>query len=98
MVTIHGLDWQRAKWGGFATRFLRFGERMAAKYADEIIVLSASMQQYFADTYHRQTVRIETALTHRRRRTCPLCPALDWKRTAISCFSVALSRRRASTI
>ena len=41
---------------------------------------------------------LKTALTHRRRRTCPLCPALDWKRTAISCFSVALSRRRASTI
>ena len=62
VVTIHGLDWQRAKWGGFATRFLRFGERMAAKYADEIIVLSASMQQYFADTYHRQTVRIENGI------------------------------------
>lgn len=41
---------------------------------------------------------LKTALTHRRRRTCPLCPDLDWKRTAISCFSVALSRRRASTI
>ena len=26
VVTIHGLDWQRAKWGGFATRFLRFGQ------------------------------------------------------------------------
>ena len=62
VATVHGLDWQRAKWGGFATRFLRFGERMAAKYADEIIVLSASMQQYFADTYHRQTVRIENGI------------------------------------
>ena len=39
VVTIHGLDWQRAKWGGFATRFLKYGERNAAKYADEIIVL-----------------------------------------------------------
>lgn len=43
VVTIHGLDWQRAKWGGFATRFLKYGERNAAKYADEIIVLSKNV-------------------------------------------------------
>ena len=40
IATIHGLDWQRAKWGGFATKYLLFGEKMAAKYADEVIVLS----------------------------------------------------------
>jgi glycosyltransferase involved in cell wall biosynthesis len=51
VATIHGLDWQRAKWGGFATKYLKFGEKMAAKYADEIIVLSKNIQQYFLDTY-----------------------------------------------
>ena len=40
VATIHGLDWQRSKWGGFATKYLKFGEKTAAKYADEIIVLS----------------------------------------------------------
>lgn len=55
VVTIHGLDWQRAKWGGFATKYIKFGEKMAAKYADEIIVLSKSVQQYFKDTYNRNT-------------------------------------------
>ena len=39
LVTIHGLDWQRSKWGGFASKYLKFGEKTAAKYADEIIVL-----------------------------------------------------------
>lgn len=58
IVTIHGLDWQRSKWGGFATRFLKFGEKTAAKYADEIIVLSKNVQQYFLDTYGRSTVYI----------------------------------------
>lgn len=24
VVTIHGLDWQRAKWGGFATKYIKF--------------------------------------------------------------------------
>lgn len=47
VATIHGLDWQRAKWGGFATMYLKFGEKIAAKYADEVIVLSKSVQQYF---------------------------------------------------
>ncbi len=56
VVTIHGLDWQRAKWGGFATKFIKFGEKMAAKYADEIIVLSSGVQKYFKDTYNRETV------------------------------------------
>jgi glycosyltransferase involved in cell wall biosynthesis len=54
VATIHGLDWQRAKWGGFATKYLKFGERIAAKYADEVIVLSKNVQQYFADTYRRE--------------------------------------------
>lgn len=55
IVTIHGLDWQRSKWGGFATKYIKFGEKMAVKYADEIIVLSESVQKYFKDTYNRET-------------------------------------------
>ena len=37
VATIHGLDWQRSKWGGFATKFIKKGEERAVKYADEII-------------------------------------------------------------
>ena len=55
VATIHGLDWQRAKWGGFASWYIRFGERVAAKYADRIIVLSKNVQQYFMHTYGRHT-------------------------------------------
>lgn len=62
VVTIHGLDWQRSKWGGFATKFLKFGEKAAAKYADEIIVLSKNVQQYFLDTYGRKTVYIPNGI------------------------------------
>lgn len=55
VATIHGLDWQRAKWGGIATKYLKFGEKMAAKHADELIVLSKNVQQYFKHTYDRET-------------------------------------------
>ncbi|MDO4282319.1 MAG: glycosyltransferase family 4 protein [Clostridia bacterium] len=55
IVTIHGLDWQRAKWGSFATNYIKFGEKMAVKYADEIIVLSENVKKYFLEAYNRDT-------------------------------------------
>lgn len=62
VVTIHGLDWQRSKWGGFATKFLKFGEKMVAKYADEVIVLSQNVKNYFKQTYGRETVFIPNGI------------------------------------
>ncbi|MCM1262444.1 MAG: glycosyltransferase family 4 protein [Butyrivibrio sp.] len=61
-ATIHGLDWQRAKWGGFATRFLKYAERTAAKYADEIIVLSPEVKEYFKKNYNRETIYIPNGI------------------------------------
>ena len=58
IATIHGIDWQRAKWGGFASKYIKFGEKVAVKYADKIIVLSEGVQKYFMDTYERKTVFI----------------------------------------
>ena len=52
IVTIHGLDWQRAKWGSLASRYIKFGEKMAVKYADEIIVLSENVKKYFKEEYN----------------------------------------------
>ena len=56
IVTVHGLDWQREKWnGGVASKFIHLGERVAVRFADEIIVLSENVRQYFLDTYGRAT-------------------------------------------
>ena len=56
VATVHGLDWQREKWGkGFASKYIKFGEKMLAKYADEVIVLSQSAYDYFKETYQRET-------------------------------------------
>ena len=55
VVTIHGLDYKRAKWGRFASSYLLLGERNAVRYADEIIVLSKNVQRYFEETYGRRT-------------------------------------------
>lgn len=55
IATIHGLDHQRAKWGKFASWYIRTGEKCAVRFADEIIVLSENVQKYFLDTYKRET-------------------------------------------
>lgn len=56
IVTIHGIDWKREKWkSGFGSKFIRQGEKNAVRYADEIIVLSKGVQDYFKDTYSRET-------------------------------------------
>ena len=64
VVTVHGLDWQREKWkNGFASKFIRMGEQNAVRYADEIIVLSKAVQDYFLDTYGRETVLIPNGVS-----------------------------------
>ena len=45
VVTVHGIDWQREKWqSGLGSKFIHQGEKNAAKYADEVIVLSKGVQ------------------------------------------------------
>ena len=58
IATIHGLDHKRAKWGKFASWYIRTGEKCAVRFADEIIVLSKNVKNYFLDTYGRETVFI----------------------------------------
>lgn len=63
IVTIHGLDWRRAKWKGFASKYIKFGEKQAVKRADEIIVLSQSVKNYFKKTYNRETIFIPNGVS-----------------------------------
>ena len=63
VVTIHGLDHMRKKWGGFASKYILLGEKRAVKYADEIIVLSQNVQEYFKTTYNRNTIFIPNGVS-----------------------------------
>ena len=65
VVTIHGLDHQRAKWGRFASWYIMQGEKNAVRYADEIIVLSRGVQKYFLDTYGRKTMYIPNGVNRK---------------------------------
>lgn len=55
-LTSGGIDWQREKWqSGLGSKFIHQGEKNAAKYADDVIVLSKGVQDYFKETYGRET-------------------------------------------
>ena len=64
IATIHGLDHQRAKWGKFASWYIRTGERCAVRFADEIVVLSENVKNYFREKYNRDTVFIPNGVSH----------------------------------
>ncbi len=73
VATVHGLDWQREKWGkGFASKYIKFGEKILAKYADEVIVLSQAAYDYFQETYHRETTIIHNGISRPERKEAGL--------------------------
>lgn len=62
VATIHGLDWQRAKWGRLASAYIKMGERAAANKADGLIVLSKAAESYFKDEYGRDATVIPNGM------------------------------------
>ena len=61
VVTCHGLDWQRSKWGNLSSQLIRAGERTAVSCAHEIGVVSEDLQRYFKATYSCPTTCISNA-------------------------------------
>lgn len=53
VVTHHGPDYERAKWGKLARFMLRLGERTAVKNADEVIVISNIINDIIKTKYKR---------------------------------------------
>lgn len=62
VATIHGLDWQRAKWGKLASAYIKMGEKTAANKADGLIVLSKAAESYFKDEYGRDATVIPNGI------------------------------------
>lgn len=51
VVTLHGLDWQREKWGRAAQLVLRAGARAAATFPHRLIAVGAHLQDHYAEHY-----------------------------------------------
>lgn len=58
IVTHHGSDYERAKWGPFAKRLLKTGERLAMYFANEVISVSRSKGNELTAEYGREPIVI----------------------------------------
>jgi len=68
VVTVHGLDWQRAKWGLAARWCLRLGELAAARCAGRLVVVSKPLRRYFRQRYGVRAVYIPNGVVPVQRR------------------------------
>jgi len=55
VVTNHGPDYDRQKWGGMAKFVLRLGEKMGGLYANEVIVISSVIANIICERCHRES-------------------------------------------
>jgi glycosyltransferase involved in cell wall biosynthesis len=62
VVTHHGQDYLREKWGLPARAILRLGERAGMSFADERIVISQSILALARDKYHRNATLIPNGI------------------------------------
>jgi glycosyltransferase involved in cell wall biosynthesis len=62
VVSVRGLDWQRAKWGRFARSVLRFGEWASARCPNATIVVSQTLQQHYRQCHGADTTCIPNAV------------------------------------
>ena len=63
VVTVHGLDWQREKWGKPAKLYLKFGEWAAMSFPYSTIAVSKYLKNVLEEKYERPVMYIPSATT-----------------------------------
>ena len=58
VATIHGVDWQRAKWGRSARAILKSGDWMMGHAADGIISVSKNLKRVYENKYKREVFHV----------------------------------------
>lgn len=80
VTTVHGLDWQREKWGAVARSVLRWGERASARLPDRTVVVSQALAEHYARRHGRETVCIPNGIPEPTRREPQLMEGLGVRR------------------
>jgi glycosyltransferase involved in cell wall biosynthesis len=57
-VTVQGLDWQRKKWGRFASAVLRLGERASVCLPNTTMVVSQALQQHYRGVHGAEAIYV----------------------------------------
>ena len=62
VVTVHGLDWQRDKWGRVARGVLRLGESASVGLPNRTIVVSRSLREHYLEQHKKATTYIPNGI------------------------------------
>jgi len=62
VVTVHGLDWQREKWGAVASAVLRLGESASVRLPDRTIVVSRALRKHYLERHRAATEYIPNGI------------------------------------
>jgi glycosyltransferase involved in cell wall biosynthesis len=63
--TIHGLDFERAKWGRAASAVLKSAHWISGHVPDRTVVVSKTLQEHYRETFGRASTYIPNGVTHR---------------------------------
>jgi glycosyltransferase involved in cell wall biosynthesis len=67
VLTVQGLDGDRAKWGSVARRVLHAAEWMSARVPDATVVVSEALRTHYRDVHGREAVLVPNGATPRSR-------------------------------
>ncbi len=62
IVSVRGLDWQRAKWGWFARRSLQLGEWASARCPSATVVVSETLRRHYEKAHGARPAMIPNAV------------------------------------
>ncbi len=51
VINVDGIEWRREKWQGLARHFLRWSERLAVRYAHDVVADNQGIADYLSETY-----------------------------------------------
>ena len=78
VLTHHGADYERARWGGLAKLVLRVGERFGVLASDRIIAVASSLTERLKSTFRRVQPRSTTSPTEQRYSTTACPPKISF--------------------
>jgi glycosyltransferase involved in cell wall biosynthesis len=62
IVTLHGLDWQREKWGPLAKLFIKTSEKLTCLFPNKVISVSRKIKDYYKEKYNKDIVFISNGI------------------------------------
>src|SRR5690606_4271172 len=64
VTNMDGLEWKRTKYKPLVRKFLKYAEKLGAKYSDYLIADSIGIQDYLRETYNKDSEYIAYGATN----------------------------------